>query len=510
MRRQFFRLLISIVGITLSVLVVQCIILAILNLIIANSWKEKVFDEFALSIKQAIADAPINDSEDGIVNIMVNNTSERISGLIVRDGDGKFSFSLGVSPRGVPVPQLNGFDSSAYAVVKTAKLSMAGSSNITDEGVSYSIDKPRYEIAIDAPLSFNGMVKSVSSIAFSEMMDNGKEIVTYPVELAENDIAGTILISVNGNPGAYIDVLVYNVDYYTPTKFVIVELLKSFLATLPIAIIITVIAAYFISKRNERVVKSMQDALDQLSKGEHDVKMIDSNISEYQDIKKSIEKLDADLLRHSKSRKEWIKNISHDLNTPVTSMNILLDGAKDGFFPINDMLINSLKKENDTLTARIASVSYYSYLLSPEVKCIPQVMTLMEVADSALQSSGADFLVEFSLESYVYADPDLAQRAILEVLKNASAYNIGDEIPTIDALERDDRTIVTITNRGKLPDPLPQFFEPWARGDESRTAGGSGLGLPIVYQIMELHSGSVSIIESEGYVAVTLTFPKKR
>ncbi len=506
MRGQFVRLLISIVCIMLAVLVVQCALLFAMNLIVAKTWKENVFDEFALSIKQSVVDSSLSSS-DGIVNIMVNNTSERISGLIIRDGDGNFSFSLGVSPTGLPVSQLDGYDNNAYSYIQTTKFRF--NKNIDKSaGVMYSIDKPKYEIAITT-LNSDSLTPVVSNVEFSKLSNKGKLSVLYPVELNEKDIAGTILVSVNGNAAAYIDILVYNIDYYTPTKFVMMEFIRSFVVTLPIAILITIIAAFIVSKRNARVVKSMQDALEQLSKGEHDVEMIDSRINEYQDIKHSIQKLDADLLRHSKSRKEWIKNISHDLNTPVTSMNILLDGAKDGFFPINMELITSLKKENDTLTQRIASVSYYSYLLSPEVKFEPRVSTLMDIADTALQTSGIDCCVEFSLETYVYADQALAERAILEVLKNASTYKTDLEDPTINAYERDDRTEIIVTNKGKLPDPRPQFFEPWARGDESRTAGGSGLGLPIVYQIMELHAGSVSIVESEGYVAVTLTFPKR-
>ncbi len=510
MRRQFFRLLISIVGITLAVLFAQCCLLALMNFKIAKNWTNEVFDEFAHSIGESVINNGTNSS-DGIVNIMLNNASERVSGLIVRDGDGKFAFSLGVSPRGIPVPQLaesvqSGFMLSSY---QASRLRTDGNLK-TSKGESCKIDKPKYEIAITAPVSDDGSTLNVSNIEFKPLSESGKEVVTYPVSMDENDIAGTIVITVNNESAAFIDVIVYNVDFYTPTKFLMEEFVKTFCATLPVMIIISIVAAYFVSKRNEKVVKSFQDALDKLSNGEHRVKMVDSKIVEYQDIKKSIEKLDADLERHSKSRKEWIKNISHDLNTPVTSMNILLDGASDGFFPIDINLVKSLKKENDTLTERIASVSYYSYLLSPEVKFKPEVMRLLDVADLALHSNGIDCKVDFSPEIYVYADLDLAQRALFEVVKNANSYRVGDEKPEMSVKEYDDRISIIVTNKGVLPDPLPQFFEPWARGDESRTSGGSGLGLPIVYQIMEIHKGSISIAQSDGTVAVTLTFPKRQ
>ena len=93
------------------------------------------------------------------------------------------------------------------------------------------------------------------------------------------------------------------------------------------------------------------------------------------------------------------------------------------------------------------------------------------------------------------------------MLKNAIEYRTGSDKPLWRATVTDDYLVVTISNRGHLPDPLPQFFEPWARGDASRTQGGSGLGLSIVYQIMELHGGKVSIKEENGIVSVDMSFP---
>ena len=98
-------------------------------------------------------------------------------------------------------------------------------------------------------------------------------------------------------------------------------------------------------------------------------------------------------------------------------------------------------------------------------------------------------------------------RAAEEILYNAGEYSSGDKKIVIRCFYDKASAVITVRNSGKLPDPRPQFFEPWARGDDSRTSGGSGLGLPIVYQIMELHSGAVSIDESDGFVEVRLVFP---
>ncbi|MGN1163840.1 MAG: sensor histidine kinase, partial [Candidatus Ornithospirochaeta sp.] len=196
-----------------------------------------------------------------------------------------------------------------------------------------------------------------------------------------------------------------------------------------------------------------------------------------------------------------------DLNTPVTGMNMILEGIQDGFFPLDNNTVASLKKENDTLMSRIASVSYYSYLLSPDAKCSKKEMGLLSAAEDVKNSTKSDIRIDIDPDVTIYADQDLVSRAFQEVVKNAMEYRIGDEEPRWMARLTDEALVVTVSNRGKLPDPLPQFFEPWARGDSSRTQGGSGLGLSIVYQIMELHKGKVSIREEKGIVYVEMSFP---
>ena len=104
-------------------------------------------------------------------------------------------------------------------------------------------------------------------------------------------------------------------------------------------------------------------------------------------------------------------------------------------------------------------------------------------------------------------DYELVKRALKEVLDNAYKYGESEEDVVVSVHLKDGFADICIMNRGRLPQPRPPFFEPWARGDESRHEGGSGLGLPIVHQIMEMHHGSVSIDEKDGFVFVTLRFP---
>ena len=256
------------------------------------------------------------------------------------------------------------------------------------------------------------------------------------------------------------------------------------------------------------MIREIKRALRDLANGNYHAK-IDKKLVAYEDfevIAESIDQLGDDLDRHRKSRREWLKNISHDLNTPLTSMNILLSGAEDGLFPLNSDLIKALKKEADILAGRIASVNYYSTLLSQrELNTVSADIT--EILASAIYGRSCCTLEKDDGIPPLDVDYDLVKRAFSEILDNSEEYGEKGGTTSIAVRMEKDGVAVYFTNRGHLPSPRPPFFEPWARGDASRHEGGSGLGLPIVHQIMELHHGSVEIDELDGFVEVRLFFP---
>ena len=499
MRHQFVRLFLSIVLIAFAVIAVQCLVIFFGNWYAAHGWKNMVFEDFISSIRSSIDNLDEADSSN-VMNMMISRTSERISGLLVRDQQGRFVLSLGTSPAGeqMPSPEARRSMSVPQIPQSRMKLSYSTSINYTD----VTIPAPRYM------LSLNTVPGTMipDDVELSEDHDGADMLVSLPSIVVDQDIAGTIRIAINGETVGYLDVLVYRMDTYAPTLFAVRALLISFVASLPVALIVSAVLAAVVSRWNARSVKEIQQSLMGLSRGYFDVDLPKQNTEEMAEIAESIKALGKDLSRHQRSRKEWIRNISHDLNTPVTSLNILINGALDGVFPLDRDLMLNMQKENDALMQRIQSVAYYSYLLSPDVKFAPEKVSMAEMLSEASDGIEVPCTIP-SQDTELFADPVLLSRALREILLNAAAYGTKGGQIAVTAAAEGGNTVITVTNSGHLPNPLPQFFEPWARGDSSRSEGGSGLGLPIVYQIMELHSGTVMIGEKDGIVSVSLIFP---
>ena len=512
MRNIYLRLLLAIVLIMVSILAVQTLVILGSTYYVERNWKEDVFDSYVADLEQTLTNVPAFSFNE-MLTTLVQIVPDRISGFLIRDELGDMNISIGTSSRGEYIPQLimddrrdnprRHIETSALTLPNTLEISVLTTRKYESENIA----PPKYRVELQSISPHGEMLITDFKITPTGMKE--PQNVKIPDVINSKDIAGTLLFYNNGMLYGYIDVIVYDMNVYGPVSMVIRSLYGIMLMFMPVAIGITLLCAFIISKHNAEHIRDIQSALNDLSEGKFITGITNRKIkiNELRMISESIDKLGHDLERHQQSRKEWLRNISHDLNTPVTSMNILLSGAKDGLFPLDQSLVAALEKENNTLMARIASVSFYSKLMSPDQVLRPETLPIFALVGEIIAGND-DVVLDISPDMVVEADFSLVRRAFQEVFKNAIEYKSEGDVH-ISCREEDGFAVLDVVNSGKLPVPRPRFFEPWARGDDSRHQGGSGLGLPIVYQIMELHHGTVTIEEVDGVVTVRLRLPIK-
>ena len=234
------------------------------------------------------------------------------------------------------------------------------------------------------------------------------------------------------------------------------------------------------------------------------------NNTELDEISVAIEDLDNSLQANARSRKAWLQSISHDLNTPATAMKVIVDGLNDGIFPADEQTLKELQRENDTLSERIGRVIDFSTLQAdtePVMEEVPAEQFVSEVLSGFGNADEIEILTECET---LCCDGILMARAVRELLKNATAAKTGEDSVKWNIRATDDSYIMEVLNEGKLAEDMDtDFFEPWARGDWSRTDGGSGLGLPIASTIAFLHKGTISVTQKdENSVSAVISWPR--
>lgn len=490
-RHHFLRLFISIFSLSICIILLQLLIFYASNRHAMNTWPKYAAGEYINSVEEKI-NTYTNPTPDKMINAILDCSNDRISGLIFRDAKGLFQIIYGSLPNGDKVKESIDDKSMINSEVKIRSLSSVE----VNSSKEITTDADVYVFNLD--VDNNG----VFHFYLDEEVERVTQTFSVPQEVQARDIAASVIVKSNGVVKGYYDILVMTARKYGPTRYILDTSALVILIFIPIALIISLVASYVISKRNNRSIKDIQNALKELSENKFDVNIGEQKSMELKDIATSIVDLGDNLRRHQDSRKEWIRSISHDLNTPLASINMLLDASIDGIFPLNQDLLKRMKKECDVLTSRISSIKYYAYLLSPDCMLNKQKISAFDLIDGVISNFKDSKKIDLHINENDEIDVDytLGSRALSEVINNA--LQSGSEIVDVYV----DRNVIKVVNKGSLPSPLPDFFEPWARGDLSRHEGGSGLGLPITGQIMNLHGGKAEIAQENDNVVVTLTF----
>ncbi len=476
-------------AITIVILLTEALLVFYSMFRIEKKWPAFVTGEYIASVESAILESETINPQV-MINAILNTSIDRVSGIILRDENGNLNMTFGdVFRRDRP-------DMAAIAL----------SSEDTEINAAILQDDSGLNMENVHVLCyvFNMDGDKNSGYTFSlEKQGVKRKSLSLPADINPRDISASIEIRANGEVNGYFDVIAVKIGNFTPARLILDSILLVLVATIPVSLIIAVISSYFITKKNNKQINEIKGNLEKLSGNEFDITFSPSKEEELNEISASIEALASRLEQNQKARREWLRSISHDLNTPLTSIRMLTDGASDGIFPLDDKLIASIKRENDTLIERIASVRFYSSLLSAEYPIEKIPVDMNSLCMDVISSTGCEDSFVLDVETNTLTlDYKLMSRALYEVFMNA--YEYGDkEVPV--KVEVVDNTI-RVTNKGTLPSPRPDFFEPWERGDISRHEGGAGMGLPIVGRIMALHNGKATVNEKDGFVTVELIF----
>lgn len=221
--------------------------------------------------------------------------------------------------------------------------------------------------------------------------------------------------------------------------------------------------------------------------------------------------------------KAFIANASHELKTPLTVIRGFaetLDENPDLELKIRQevthkILSNCLRM--DALVKNLLTLTDIENLPQSQLKeC--DLPSCLEDCALTLQALHKNAKVEINNtadgRALIIADPDLLNRALMNLLENAVKYNQRDPLIKVEISERDNQVFVSISDNGMgIPaKDLPQIFERFYRVDKARARklGGSGLGLSIVQTIIEKLKGTISV-DSKLDIGTTfsLSFPNK-
>ncbi|ESU29718.1 two-component sensor histidine kinase, phosphate regulation [Flavobacterium limnosediminis JC2902] len=228
-------------------------------------------------------------------------------------------------------------------------------------------------------------------------------------------------------------------------------------------------------------------------------------------------KIEIEMLKvREEYRREFLGNVSHELKTPLFTvqgyLSTLLDGAMNDK-SIRKKYLERAEKGVERLISIVKDLDMISKLETGDlnlnftrfniVDVIQNVFDLLEMkADQ--KNIMLMFDMKYTKPIYVYADQEKIEQVLTNLIMNSIKY--GREKGTTEvSIENltNQKVIVRITDNGEgiKSQHVPRLFERFFRVDKSgsRAEGGSGLGLSIVKHIIEAHNEKIYVESKYGF-----------
>lgn len=287
-------------------------------------------------------------------------------------------------------------------------------------------------------------------------------------------------------------------------------IMQSLLLVLVIgSLIIVLISRYFVSN-----IHSITDASEQLATGDFSVRLPNDRQDELGQLMRTFNEMAKALDNMDEVRKQFVSNVSHEMQSPLTSIKGYTRALKDGLVPEEEQqnYLDIVHEEVERLSRlsnnllRMASLDAEKDLIKLENYRLDEQIRRVVLSVEPLWRE-KNISVELDLtESYIYADQDLMEQVWLNLIVNSIKYNRQNGEIYLSFYKDEADLVVRINDTGIGIDEedIPYLFDRFYKVDQSRSEykNGNGLGLSITKKIITIHKGSIDVI-SEKDVGTT-------
>ena len=266
------------------------------------------------------------------------------------------------------------------------------------------------------------------------------------------------------------------------------------------------ILAYFVSGRALKPLRSFASQVEKVQLNNlADMRINEDVLPEFRQLSHSFNQMLERLNNAFAAQRQFTGNAAHELRTPLALMQAQLElfsAEHPDVLPETADFLTLLREQTERLTQMTKTLLEMSNLqqvarnehiqLAPMIEEIFTDLTpLAEKNDIALKVEGDGAMI--GSDALIY-------RLLFNLTENAVKYNRHGGSVRVTVSQESEKLLIRVSDTGRgIPEEFQRsIFQPFFRVDKSRSReyGGAGLGLSLVWEIAELHGGSVRVTKS--------------
>ncbi|MDP2892471.1 MAG: HAMP domain-containing sensor histidine kinase [Bacillota bacterium] len=283
-----------------------------------------------------------------------------------------------------------------------------------------------------------------------------------------------------------------------------------------LAIALSVILTYFNSLRISRPLSQMSAAAKEIARGNMQKRVNGAGKDEIGELASSFNKMVDELQTQENVRRGFIANVSHELRSPLTSIQGFVQGILDGTVPENqrDKHLKTVLGETKRLGKLINDLLDLSQIEAGKFPLHITKFDLNEVArrilitfEGKIEAKGMEVDARFAGgKLFIRADMDRMVQVLANLLDNAVKFSRsgGKLYVRTKTVGNAARIIIADNGLGIPKKDLPFIWQGFYRVDDTtrENGGGTGLGLSIAKKIIEQQKGNIRVRSAEGAYTV--------
>ncbi|WP_225047046.1 sensor histidine kinase [Lacticaseibacillus kribbianus] len=290
--------------------------------------------------------------------------------------------------------------------------------------------------------------------------------------------------------------------------------------------LVAVVVSYFVARYQVGRINRLRQVTHQVAEGDYDVDLnlrskshdeVADLANDFQDMVQSLRDSQAEIHRQEERRRQFMADAAHEMRTPLTTINGLLEGLAYDAIPEESkgQSITLMRNETKRLIRLVNENLDYEKIRTNQILLKKQTFNATEALQDIVSqlsqkaaAAGDKLVLESAADVPVYADHDRFVQVMFNIAQNAIQFTQNGTI-TLSAKAGYHQTefAVADTGIGMSEDQLKNIWERYYKADPSRKNtkyGESGLGLAIVHQLVTLHGGTIDVA-SKPNVGTTFT-----
>jgi signal transduction histidine kinase len=277
----------------------------------------------------------------------------------------------------------------------------------------------------------------------------------------------------------------------------------------------SIAAALLLGGSIARRIERLRSATEALARGDLATRAPEEGPAELAGLASSFNAMAADLERLFDARRELVAWASHDLRTPLASLQAMLEAVEDGVAE-PERYLSAMRDQVRALAGLVDDLFELARIDAGVLTLELREAQLAGLVESCLRGLEAEARARHVTLRYagdgaiVRCAPEKVERVLFNLLTNALRHTPSDGAVAIFVEPHESEVQVTVEDTGEgLPaDAARRVFERFWRGDAARSKGGAGLGLAIARGLVEAQGGRIWAEDRpEGGARISFTLP---